>query len=69
MDQDAFQQAKLTVKQLQALSIFNTTLPAELDVHITQEGLGGDCGSIRVLSVPHLGSDHRSDTGQRRDIV
>ncbi|XP_052553514.1 uncharacterized protein LOC128087697 [Tympanuchus pallidicinctus] len=35
--QDAFQQAKLAVKQAQALGIFDPTLPAELDVHVTQD--------------------------------
>uniref|UniRef100_A0A669QJJ3 ribonuclease H n=1 Tax=Phasianus colchicus TaxID=9054 RepID=A0A669QJJ3_PHACC len=41
-EQDAFQQAKLAVKQAQALGIFDPTLPAELDVHVTQDGFGCD---------------------------
>ena len=41
-EQDAFQQAKVAVKQAQALGLFDPTLPAELDVHITQDGFG--CG-------------------------
>ena len=40
MEQDAFQQVKLAVKQAQALGIFDSTLPAELDVHVTQDGFG-----------------------------
>ena len=40
MEQDAFQQAKLAVKQAQALGIFDPTLPAKLDVHVTQDGFG-----------------------------
>lgn len=39
-EQDAFQQAKLAVKQAQALGIFDPTLLAELDVHVTQDGFG-----------------------------
>lgn len=37
MEQDAFQQVKLAVKQAQALRIFDPTLPTELDIHATQE--------------------------------
>jgi len=37
MEQEAFQQAKLAVKQAQALDIFNPTLLAKLDVHVTQD--------------------------------
>ena len=37
MKQDIFQQAKLAVKQAQALGIFDPTLPAELDIHVTQD--------------------------------
>ena len=33
---------KLAVKQAQALGIFDPTLPAKLDVHITQDGFGWD---------------------------
>ena len=40
MEQDTFQQAKLAVKQAQALGIFDPTLLAELDVHVTQDGFG-----------------------------
>ena len=40
MEHEAFQQAKLAVKQAQALGIFDPTLPAELDVHVTQDGFG-----------------------------
>ena len=40
MKQDIFQQAKLAVKQAQALDIFDPTLPAELDIHVTQDGFG-----------------------------
>uniref|UniRef100_A0A803XTF5 ribonuclease H n=1 Tax=Meleagris gallopavo TaxID=9103 RepID=A0A803XTF5_MELGA len=39
-EQDAFPQAKLAVKQAQALGIFDPTLPAEFDVHITEDGFG-----------------------------
>lgn len=42
VEQDAFQQAKLAVKQAQVLGISDLTLPAELDVHVTQDGFG--CG-------------------------
>ena len=38
MEQEAFQQAKLAVKQAQALGIFDPTLPPGLDVHVTQDG-------------------------------
>ena len=38
MEQEAFQQAKLAVKQSQALGILDPTLPAELDVHVTPDG-------------------------------
>ena len=38
MEQDAFQQAKLSVIQAQALGIFDPTLPAKLSVHVTQDG-------------------------------
>ena len=37
-EQDVFQQVKLAVKQAWALGIFDPTLPAKLDVHITQGG-------------------------------
>lgn len=40
MEQDAFQQAKLAVKQAQALDIFDPPLPAKLEVHVTQDGFG-----------------------------
>jgi len=40
MEQSAFQQAKLAVKQAQAFCIFNLTLSAKLDVHVTWEGFG-----------------------------
>ena len=40
MEQDAFQQAKLSVKQALALRIFDPTLSAELDIHVTQNGFG-----------------------------
>ena len=40
MECEAFQQAKQAVKQAQALDIFDPTLPAELDVHVTQDGFG-----------------------------
>jgi len=33
-------QAKLAVKRAQALGVFDPTLPAELDVHVTQDGFG-----------------------------
>ena len=39
-EQEAFQQAKIAVKQAQVLGIFDPTLPAKLDVHVTQEGFG-----------------------------
>ena len=39
-EQDAFQQVKLVVNQAQALGIFDPTLPAELDIHVTQDGFG-----------------------------
>ena len=39
MDQEAFQQAKLDVKQAQALGIFDPNLPAKIDVRVTQDGL------------------------------
>lgn len=39
-EQDAYQQAKSAIKQAQALSIFNPTLPAKLDIHVIQEGFG-----------------------------
>ena len=39
-EQDTFQQAKLAVKQAQALGIFDPTLPAELDVRVTQDSFG-----------------------------
>ena len=42
MEQDAFQQTKLAVKEAQALGIFDPTLPAKLDVHVTQDGFGWD---------------------------
>ena len=41
-EQDAFQQEKLVVKQDQTLGISDSTLPAELDVHVTQDGFGWD---------------------------
>ena len=39
-EHEAFQQAKLAVKQAHALGIFDPPLPAELDVHVTQDGFG-----------------------------
>lgn len=38
-EQEAFQQA-IAAKQAWELGIFDPTLPAELDVHVTQEGFG-----------------------------
>ena len=38
MKHEAFQQAKLAVKQAQALGIFDPTLQAEMDVYVTQDG-------------------------------
>lgn len=38
MEQEACQQAKLTVKLAQVLGVFNPILLAELDVHVTQDG-------------------------------
>ena len=38
MEQDPFQQAKRAVKQAQVLGTLDPTLPAKLDVHITQGG-------------------------------
>jgi len=40
MEQDAFQQVKVAVKQAQALDIFDPNLPAKLDVYATQDGFG-----------------------------
>lgn len=37
-EQNAFQQTKLAVKQVQVLSILDSAFPAELEVHVTQEG-------------------------------
>ena len=37
-EQEAFQQAKLAVKLVQALGIFDPTLSAELDGHVAQDG-------------------------------
>ena len=39
-EKDAFQQAELVVKQAQALGILDPTLPADLDVHVPQDGFG-----------------------------
>ena len=39
-EHEAFQQAKLAVKQAQALGIFDPTLPDEADIHATQDGFG-----------------------------
>ena len=39
-EQDTFQQVKLAVQQAQALGVFDHTLPAELDVCVTQDGFG-----------------------------
>jgi len=39
-EQDSFQQRKLAVKQARALGTFDPTFPAELDVHVTQDGSG-----------------------------
>ena len=39
-EQDTFQQVKLAVQQAQALGVFDPTLPAELDVCVTQDGFG-----------------------------
>ena len=40
MEQDPFQQAKRAVKQAQVLGTLDPTLPAKLDVHVTQDGFG-----------------------------
>ena len=40
IQQDTFQQAKLAVKQVQALGIFDPTLLVQLEVHVTQDGFG-----------------------------
>ena len=40
MEHKAFPQAKVAVKQAQALGIFDPTLPVKLDVHVTQDGFG-----------------------------
>jgi len=69
MKQDIFQQAKLAVKQAQALDIFDPTLPAELDIHVTQDGFAGACGNTRVLFEPPLDSGLRSGTEQNTDMV
>jgi len=42
VDQEAFQQAKLAVKPAQVLDIFDPTLPAELDIYVTQDRFGWD---------------------------
>ena len=40
MEHEAFQQAKLAVKQAQVLGIFDPILPADLHIHVTQDGFG-----------------------------
>uniref|UniRef100_A0A669QJR9 ribonuclease H n=1 Tax=Phasianus colchicus TaxID=9054 RepID=A0A669QJR9_PHACC len=53
-EQDAFQQAKLAVEQAQALGIFDPTLPAELDVRVTQDGFWlGPVAMPEFCSDPH----------------
>jgi len=47
----------------QALSIFDPTLPAELVVHVAQDGFGWD------LWQPPLGSGFRSGMEQKKDTV
>lgn len=45
--QDALQQERLAVKQLQLLGIFDPALPTKLDVHATQETSGCELGQLR----------------------
>ena len=63
MEHEAFQQAKLAIKQAQALGIFDPTLPAELVVHVAQNGFGWD------LWQPPLDSGFRSGMEQKKDTV
>lgn len=44
--QDALQQERLAVKQLQVLGIFDPTLPTKLDVPATQEKSGCELGQL-----------------------
>lgn len=70
MEQETFQQETITVKQAQALSIFEPTFPAELDVHVTQEEFGwGFYGSARVPFEFQSGSGHRFGMEQKKGIV
>jgi len=48
-EHEAFQQAKLAVKQAQALGIFDPSLLAEVGIHVTQDGLSGAFGNTRVV--------------------
>ena len=40
MEQETFQQAKIVVKLPQAFSVFDHTLPIELDIYVAQERFG-----------------------------
>ena len=69
MEQDAFQQVKVAVKQAQALGAFDPTLPAELDVHITQDGFGWGLWQLQSSVRTPLYSGLRSGTELKKDIV
>jgi len=46
-EQEAFQQAKIAVKQAQALGIFHPIPPTKVDVHVTQEGFHWGLGQCQ----------------------
>lgn len=59
--QDALQQERLAVKQLQVLGIFDPTLPTKLDVHATQETSGCELGQLRQGFGPKYGMEQKND--------
>ena len=69
MEHEAFQQAKLAVKLAQVLGIFDSTFPAELDVHVTQGGFGWGLWQGRSSVWIPIGSVLRSGMEQKKDVV
>ena len=70
IQQDAFQQEKLAVKQAQALGIFDPTLlPSSWKFMSLRMALAGACGNTRVLFRLPFDSGLRSGTECKKDTV
>lgn len=67
--QDALQQERLAVKQLQVLGIFDPTLPTKLDVPATQEKSGCELGNSDRVWVPDMTWSRRMIQYDRETIT